>query len=51
MIGMKPWDQGKWSGNRMLSLELNYPKLLGGIHRIDLRQLIKVIGSNKKNNF
>lgn len=51
MIGMKPWDQGKWAGNRMLSLELNYPKLLGGIHRIDLRPLIKVIGSNKKITF
>ena len=51
MIGMKPWDQDRWTGQKMLSLELNYPKQLGGTHRFDLRSLINVIGSNKKITF
>jgi hypothetical protein len=51
MIGMKPWDQGRWTGQKMLSLELNYPKQLGGTHSLDLRPLINVIGSNKSITF
>jgi hypothetical protein len=47
MLGLYPWEQKRWPGHKLLTIDLTFPKSIGLNIEYNLKPLMNIIGSNK----